>query len=1309
MIDGQGKAVESPQRRILRITAVWLLAAGFLAAGAAAADDQPSNAPSDAQRQQLLAEQDRLEVKARQLQAAGKKIEAIAVVREMITLERKLFGDIHEELAGSFDWMATLYRELDDFSNSQMAWSEVIRIRSELLGKDHWKVADARLALEDVKLLARLNPRQRRRLREADNLQRQALNLYRQGKYQKALQPTARLLEIRKRILGEEHLSYATSLDGLAGLYHRMGEYSRAEPLLLQAREIRKKVMGEAPYYYAQSLNNLALLYDSMGKYTKAEPLYLQARQIRREVLGEEHPDYAQSLHNLALLYENMGEYTKAEPLCLQARDILKKALGEENPYYAKILNNLAALYASMGEYTKAEPLFLQTRKIYKKLVGEEHPHYARSLGGLANLYANMGEYSKAEPLCLQAREIRKRVLGEEHPEYARSLDSLANLYESMGEYSKAEPLCLQAREIRKKVVGEEHPDYAKSLHNLALLYESMGAYARAEQLFLQTREIWEKVLGEEHPSYATSLNNLANLYGKMGEYTKAEPLYLDARDIWKKVLGEEHPSYAKNLNSLATLYESMGEYARAEPLYLQAREILKKVLGKEHPSYATSLNNLAGLYNIMGEYSKAEPLFLQTRGITKRVFGEENPDYAQSLGNLAGLYLTMGDYSKAEPLFLQERHICKKVLGEEHPDYAASLNNLAFLYKTIGEFTKAESLLRQSLEVKLQIAQRTLPVLPEAAALAYLAKQQIGRDPLLSVLRKLPEEERGDVFSSVWATRALATRMLAERRRLTAGSPKAEVVQKKLGGVRGQLAQLTLATPKPAQVEARRRQLSELNEQKESLERELAALSEPFRRSMEVRDAQVADLVGVLPHDSAVVDVIRAAVWNPPPEGKGRLRREWQYEAFVVRPADNEAGYTARWVHLGRAEPIEQAVRTWLHQIRSGRGGAAQRGRSPSVQLRELLWERIEPHLGDCSTLYLIPDGLLCYLPWSALPGRNPATVLLEDYALATAVSGQQLYALLSEPASKTKGLLVVGGVDYDSRGSETTTPLLASTGDRVTHRGPAREADQAVNWPFLQGTLAESAAIQEIWNHNAPSQLLQTSSANEAMLREHLPGSRYVHLATHGFFADEKFRSMFRLSEEQERLYGSQRDLASARRATVTARNPLILSGVVLAGANLPPLTNELGIPTGDDGILTAEEVVNLNLHGTELVVLSACETGLGRTGGGEGVFGLQRAFHLAGARNVLASLWKVDDQATAAQMKLFYQKLWQEQKPPLQALREAQLYIYRNPEQISELARTRGLGDITRLATKGKLSQDEKAPVRHWAAFVLSGPGT
>ena len=239
------------------------------------------------------------------------------------------------------------------------------------------------------------------------------------------------------------------------------------------------------------------------------------------------------------------------------------------------------------------------------------------------------------------------------------------------------------------------------------------------------------------------------------------------------------------------------------------------------------------------------------------------------------------------------------------------------------------------------------------------------------------------------------------------------------------------------------------------------------------------------------------------------------------------------------------------------------------------------------------------------------------------------------------------------------------------------------------------------------------------ENSLRQLLPSAGYVHLATHGFFADPKFHSDFGHEVQGEQLSAGAHELAAGLQTGVTTRNPLLLSGIVLAGANLPPQTDSLGLPTGQDGILTAEEIVSLDLRNTELVVLSACDTGLGPVAGGEGVMGLTRAFHLAGARNVVASLWKVDDRATAVLMRLFYHHLWTE-KPPIEALRQAQLTLYRRPEllddsaQLDRLVASRGL-DVNRPlpvpAAPPKPSPGSPArttPARHWAAFILSGPG-
>jgi CHAT domain-containing protein len=246
------------------------------------------------------------------------------------------------------------------------------------------------------------------------------------------------------------------------------------------------------------------------------------------------------------------------------------------------------------------------------------------------------------------------------------------------------------------------------------------------------------------------------------------------------------------------------------------------------------------------------------------------------------------------------------------------------------------------------------------------------------------------------------------------------------------------------------------------------------------------------------------------------------------------------------------------------------------------------------------------------------------------------------------------------------------------AAHRGPALEADKRPRWRYLEGSRREAEAIAALWKKSGRAELLEGADASEAALRQRLPGARYVHLATHGFFADAKFRSAFRHDVARERLERFGRPL-SGKRATVTGRNPLLLSGVVLAGANLPQQTNEWGAPLGEDGILTGEEVAELDLRGSELVVLSACETRLGKAES-EDVFGLQRAFHLAGARTTVASLWKVDDRATQRLMTLFYDNLWKNKLPKAEALCQAQLALLHDSK---EAGRGRGFEAGTRAA--------------------------
>jgi CHAT domain-containing protein len=425
------------------------------------------------------------------------------------------------------------------------------------------------------------------------------------------------------------------------------------------------------------------------------------------------------------------------------------------------------------------------------------------------------------------------------------------------------------------------------------------------------------------------------------------------------------------------------------------------------------------------------------------------------------------------------------------------------------------------------------------------------------------------------------------------------------------------------------------------------------------------ADLARALPRDAAFIDFVRYRHWE-----KGKYTGQ-RYVAFVVVP-----GRDAAFVQLGDAKPIDEAVAAWRRHIAAGEDSLA------PTKLRELVWDKVARELpAGTRVVYLCSDGDLARLPFAALPGARPGTVLLEEHALAVVPSGPWLLEQLLYPPQAGDGpsrVLAVGDVDYGrpGKGGQATYPALAGTGREIKR---VLEAFGPNSGDSLAGETASAAAV-----------------------RDRLPTARYAHFATHGYFDEQS------LSAERQRLkdYLEHWALqAEGQNVGVAAPNPAGYVGLALAGANDPSKAGP------DGGILTGLSVVDLPLENLRLCVLSACETGLGELTEGEGVLGLQRAFHAAGCPNVVGSLWKVDDDATAALMALFYHELRANQRPPLEALRQAQLALYRHPEAVAVAAK-RGAdfreSDLPKVQER-PAGRPKTAPTRLWAAFVLSGAGT
>ncbi|MCS5691713.1 tetratricopeptide repeat protein, partial [Cyanobium sp. FGCU-6] len=866
----------------------------------------------------------------------------------------------------------------------------------------------------------------------------------------------------------------------------------------------------------------------------------------------------------------------------------------------------------SQGAYAKAEPLYRRALAISEKTQGPDHPETANILNNLALLYDNQGAYAKAEVLYRRALAIREEALGPDHPATATSLNNLAALYDNQGAFAKAEPLYLRALAINERALGPDHPATATSLNNLAFLYDSQGAYDKAEPLYRRALAIRETALGPEHPDTANSLNNLAALYRSQGAYAKAEPLYQRALAIREKALGPDHPMTATSLSNLAELYNNQGAYAKAEPLIRRALAITEKALGPDHPATANSLSILAGLLLSQGLDAEAEPLYRRTLAIRERTLGPDHPETARSLNSLAVLFQGRGAYTKAEPLYIRALAISEKTRGADHPDSATILSSLAVLYESQGMNAKAEPLLRRGIGIQSRFLQGQLPFLPQAARQSQVHAVNAAWEVAFSGAERSGSAADLALFSRF---NRYGLQLEIEQRQAQLG--RAPGAPQKL------VEQITALTARLANAAAPAAQHQELARRKEELERELYRLL-PSLKPRLVEPAQVAR---VLPEGAVLVEFQRYR----PFDGRRKPGQLWaapRYIALVL----NADGAT-RAVDLGPTAAIDPFIAHALAVSQASGGDPTDLWRQLNSKVFPAPLMQL---LAGSNQWILAPDGELNRIPFAALPSpRDPQRRLTDSVAVRLISSGRTLLPQSPATASASTRPLVLADPDYGTAPSNT--------------RG----------WERLPATAEEGRRISQLLK----ADLYEQASATTAVLTR-AKGPRLVHVASHGFYSGT--------SDLPEQTAEPAAGAESGRMRSAIAGLPsssedaMLNSGIVLAGANrrLRPDRSSAGTKeSADDGYLTAREAAQLQLEGTQLVVLSACDTATGEQQSGEGLFGLQRALSVAGARTTLLSLWKVDDGATAYFMQRFY-TLLQQGKGRMEALLTVQQEFRSDP---------------------------------------------
>jgi tetratricopeptide (TPR) repeat protein/CHAT domain-containing protein len=1131
---------------------------------------------------------------------AARYPEAIVLYTRLAELRKQIQGDSSPDYATTLNNLAMSYRENKQYDQGRVYLLQVLELRKKTSGE---MSADYAFTLNNLASL-----------------------LVDQYQWKEALPMLKRVLEIRKVNPGKDSSDLTFSMNNLAYVYSNLNVFDTAVMLYKQVADIRGSALGEQHPAYASALFELAACLKDQGNYSEAERLYLRCAEMEKNIYGEKSVEYATVMNNLGALYWTREDFQKAGEFYERSLAIKSEVVGEQSQDYAICLQNIALLHKDMGEEDTAYAELIRARDIFVRLGLEKTPEYVVLLNSLAGIYLDREMFDNVEPLYREALSISETVSGKESKDYAGLLAGLGYYYRVLGNYAAAEPLYLEALRIREKIFGHQHKDYAGNLIDLGNLYYYTGEFPKAAKMFHEAIGIYAAVLGTSNQTYAASLESLGNLYRRMGNFAKAEELYLQSMQIKQGLYGEMNEHYAMVLSNLAGCYKDQGKYRQAEPLYLKAIEIQKTLFTEKNTTYATYIDNLGVLYALMKQYDKAMSCYTEALEFYKKKLGPDHPELAYTMNNIGTLCLAKGDYSTAAAYFKNSLQIREKAQGVDHPDYALALNDLAYAYFLMGDMDAAAPWYAQANEKTLFQIRQNYPVLSEREKALFFdlvdnnfngfnrfVSKRVSTDPSLA----------GDALNNLLATgsilledsRNLRTRVLSS------GDSTIHNLYARWSMMKSEIGRIYMMTA--AERIAKGLNPSSLESKANEMEKELSERMQAAGYAMPLA-AQWQDIRAALHPGEAVVDFVMYDFTDP------ASKKDSVLYAALVLTSDASNPF---WVPLFEERSLYALLSdTSIAYADAGTRGLKvnSHGMGPrygplNTGLYPLVWKPLEASLQGVSVVYITAAGLLNKLSFAALK-PDSSTYLCDRYDIRYLLSSRDLLSSRSkDKAVRGMQAVLAGAADYN-----TGIPA------------PLRSSSEV--WKYLPGTQQEvDEASLLLKNAGFAVTGLKGSAASEAAVKA-LSGSKapdVLHLSTHGFFFSREAVNEGKLNDPLS--------------VFKSAENPLLRSGLILSGANAA----WSGIPAEEgeeDGILTAWEVSNMDLNKTRLVVLSACETGLGDIRAGEGVYGLQRAFRLAGAGCILLSLWEVPDAETTMLMQSFYRE-WTAGSTIHDAFRKAQ----------------------------------------------------
>ncbi|MEQ9403312.1 MAG: tetratricopeptide repeat protein [Cyclobacteriaceae bacterium] len=869
---------------------------------------------------------------------------------------------------------------------------------------------------------------------------------------------------------------------------------------------------------------------------------------------------------------------------------------------YAHALQNMSQLFLERVQYDLAKNYIDQAIEVIVNEKGRDNADYALARTRLARIYEEVGYYDLAYDIYSQSHDALKN-LGAFSPDYAEACNHMGRILIRQGNPSRAEEYINESTVIYKQLGNDFDVERAESLEGLGNFYEQLGRYEEAEKTLLEALEIKRTIPNEANILIIETLNDLGILYRHLGDDKKSEKMFQEVIKECEKELTTDHPFYATAKNNLATIAMQNEDTEKAKTLLEEALATYDKKYGPNHPLSANTLNNLARVQRQMGNDELAEDYYKRVLSLDEKLYGKLHPDYATTLMNLAILYSSSGRDDEADRYYEEALTIRKEVLGKNHPSYYRALENVGLHSMARGRTEDAEVRFREAIEIQIEHIQKVFPALSlrEKELFYERLREDVDRYNFIAfgLIDSRPELIK-NIFDYQLKTKAILF------------TPTEKVENRIVNGNDPKLRNTYFKWREDKQLLANYYRIGSLRLQENSID--LNVIETEIKSLENTITSQMPDFEDIIPRIDADWNSIQQKVTSENVIVEIVKIREFKSQSNsdgIIFGFTNLSQYLAIIFKEGSANPTYAVLGDRFRSDESFNNIYKNSEQQGSQAFNEL-WEPIHKRVGKATRVIVSPDGIFNEINPNALrvSGEN---YVIDEYFVNYVTSCTDL--LRTEVEVLTKKTLLFGNPDF--RGSATEDRLRLA---------PLPNGELQIN--SLSAILQPQGWETRVYSKTDASELRFRSSFNPTIL----------HVTSHGFFSEKDFIS-----------------------AMSTLDNPQFKSGFYLSGASATfnSFINKSESNTLNDGMVTTYEAMALELNRTQLVVLSAPQAGTGVDGNLEGIFGLRRAFIVAGARNLLTNFSRSDENAVTELMVLFYHK-FMETESVSESLKFAQMKL-------------------------------------------------